>query len=135
MAYEQSIKILEDAKAKLKDCYAKDIILELLAGNISEGAVGTLFRTLVLDEYWSVEDASRVYYAASELIEGPAGMVIKDVVSHAVDKASATRQSGKGEQEILFDDLPNKAWEDDPDLSKLYRETVRTYYRIASKRG
>lgn len=73
-------KTISETQEKLGDGYAFDMCGDLLKARDPEdmGIVeldrlmpDALFRTLVLDEDWSIEDATLAYDAAYEIVEGP----------------------------------------------------------------
>lgn len=70
---ESSISILMEAKKRLgRGGYAYDIIENITDPEYetsSEQDADSLFRTLVIDEAWSVSSANVVYLAACSIIE------------------------------------------------------------------
>ena len=60
---------LQEAKTKLKSGYAHDLLATILDGEADVSDPDCLFRTLVLDERWDVDDASELYSQASNLVE------------------------------------------------------------------
>ena len=61
--------ILKLAQRNVGNGYAHALLTEILNGVVHDAVADSLFRTLVLDESWTVPDAKDVYSAAFFLTE------------------------------------------------------------------
>lgn len=84
---DKALAMLRDVSAPcscggvhLADGYARDLVCDILSehdaeedddvASLTTADAGDLFRTLVLDERYDVEEAAAIYYAAMVVIEG-----------------------------------------------------------------
>lgn len=62
-------EVLDAAVDRVRAGYAEDLLLMFVDNDGGALEAGDLFRTLVLDESWSIGDAADVYRAASEVAD------------------------------------------------------------------
>lgn len=80
-AFDRRLVYALRVRNELGETYARDLLTALLSGS-DENACGwssglegdALFRTLVLDEGWSVDDAKSIYEASMFIYETMAGL-------------------------------------------------------------